>query len=159
MSRTTACLSVSSLLAACSRFTEPTPADRLEDARTLWDRQGPADYIYQTRVMCFCGGLAGAGRWIEVTVMSGQVTRGRYADTGQDVETQWFQQVPTIEDLFENVEYFLAQDPDQLEVVYDPDDGHPTRITADIRVQMADDEYFLESRNLQAMLTGLGPPR
>lgn len=157
MSRTTAGLSVSSLLAACSLFTEPTPADRLEDARQLWNRVGPADYIYETRVMCFCGGLA--GRWIEVTVIGKAVVRGRYADTGQDVEAQWLQLVPTIEDLFENVEHFIDQDPDQLEVVYDPADGHPTSITADIRVQTADDEFFIESRNLQAMLTALGLPR
>ena len=157
MSRTTACLSVSSLLAACSLFTEPTPADRLEDARQFWNRVGPADYIYETRVMCFCGGRA--GRWIEVTVMGNTVLRGRYTDIGQDVEAQWLQLVPTIEDLFENVEHFIDQDPDQLEVIYDRTDGHPISITADIHVQTADDEFLIESRNLQAMLTGLGLPR
>jgi len=157
MSRATACLSVSSLLAACSLFTEPAPADRLEDARRLWNRVGPAYYIYETRVMCFCGGLA--GRWIEATVMEKAVVRGRYADTGQDVEPQWLQLVPSIEDLFENVEHFIDQDPDQLEVVYDPADGHPISITADIRVQTADDEFLIESRNLQPMLTALGLPR
>lgn len=157
MSRTTAGLSVSTLLAACSLFTEPTPADRLEDARRLWHRGGPADYIYETRVTCFCGGLA--GRWIEVTVMGNAVVRGRYADTGQEVEAQWLELVPTIEDLFESVEHFIDQDPDQLDVVYDPADGHPISITVDIRVQTADDEVLIESRNLRAMLTALGLPR
>lgn len=47
------------------------------------------------------------------------------------------------EDLFENVEHFIDQDPDQLEVIY----------------RTADDEFLIESRNLQAMLTGLGLPR
>jgi len=157
MSRTAAGISFSSLLAACSLFTEPSRSDRLEDARQLWDRLGPADYIYETRISCFCGGLA--GRWVEATVMGGEVVRGRYADTGQDVETRWFQLVPTIEDLFENVEYFIEQDPDQLDIVYDPADGHPTRISADLRVMTADDEFFIESRNLQAMLTALSLPR
>ena len=63
------------------------------------------------------------------------------------------------EDLFENVEHFIDQDPDQLEVIYEPTDGHPISITADIHVQTADDEFLIESRNLQAMLTGLGLPR
>lgn len=153
MFRAAVSLSFCSLLTACSLLTEPSQDDRLDDARQRWERQGPADYVYETRVNCFCGGLA--GRWIEVSVMGGQVVRGRDVDTGQDIEAQWFQLVPTIVDLFDQVEYFIGEDPDELVVVYDPVDGHPTRITADIRVQTADDEYFIESRNLQAMLTVL----
>lgn len=157
MFRAAVSLTFCSLLTACSHFTEPSQDDRLDDARQLWERQGPADYVYETRVNCFCGGLA--GRWIEVTVIGGQVVRGRYADTGQDVEAQWFQLVLTIVDLFDQVEHFIGEDPDELVVVYDPVDRHPTRITADIRVRTADDEYFIESRNLQPTLTGLRQPR
>ena len=91
--------------------------------------------------------------------MGNAVVRGRYADTGQEVEAQWLELVPTIEDLFESVEHFIDQDPDQLDVVYDPADGHPISITVDIRVQTADDEVLIESRNLRAMLTALGLPR
>jgi uncharacterized protein DUF6174 len=149
MSRSAVCLSFSSLLAACSLLTGPSAGDRLDEARARWARVGPINYEYEVRWVCFCGGPV--GRWIAVSVRDDLVTRARYVDTGLDVESESFSEIPTIPGLFDQVANIIENDPYQLEVQYDPDDGHPIMLTVD-RIQNAvDDEYSFQSRNLQGI--------
>lgn len=149
MSRTAVCLSFSSLLAACSLLTGPSESDRLEDARARWAQVGPINYDYDVRWVCFCGGPA--GRWIAVSVRDNLVIQARYADTGLDVEPQFFPSIPTIPGLFDQVANIIENDPYQLDVQYDSDDGHPIMLSVD-RIQNAvDDEYSFQSRNLQGI--------
>ena len=149
MSRTAVCLSFSSLLTACSLFTGPSESDRLEDARARWAQVGPVSYDYDVRWVCFCGGPA--GRWIAVSVRNDLVVQARYADTGLDVEAEFFPTIPTIPGLFDQVANIIGNDPYQLDVQYDPDDGHPITLTVDRIHNAVDDEYSFESRNLQGI--------
>ncbi len=149
MSRSAVCLSFSSLLAACSLVTGPNDTDRLSDARARWDRVGPHNYDYDVRWDCFCGGLV--GRWVEVSVRGDVVIQARYADTGLDVEPQFYPDIPTIPGLFDQVATIIEEDPDRLEVRYDADDGHPIMLTVDRITNAVDDEYSFQSRNLLAI--------
>lgn len=147
MLRAAVSLSFCSLLTACSVPTEPSDADQLADARERWDRLGLSNYDYDVRWDCFC--LGPVGRWIEVSVRGNVVIRGRYADTGEDVELRLSPELPTIPDLFDQVESIIAGDPDRLDVRYDPDNGHLILLMVDRIHNAVDDEYSLQSRNLQ----------
>lgn len=149
MFRTAACISFTSLLAACSLVAGPSDGEQLADARARWDQVGPDNYDYDVRWDCFCGGLV--GRWIEVSVRGNVVITARYADTGLEVEPQYLPQVPTIAGLFDQVATIVAEDPDRLDVRYDSDDGHPVMLSVDRIHNAVDDEYSFQSRNLQAM--------
>lgn len=157
MFRTAACISFTSLLAACSLITGPSDGEQLADARARWDRAGPDNYDYDVRWDCFCGGLV--GRWLEVSVRGNVVIRATYADTGLDVEPQYFPQVPTVAGLFDQVATIIAEDPDHLEVEYDAERGQPVMLSVDRIRNAVDDEYSFQSRNLQAIPVLLGRVR
>ena len=149
MFRAAVCLAFSSLLAACSLVTGPNDTEQLADARARWARVGPDNYDYDVRWDCFCGGLV--GRWVEVSVRDNVVIQARYADTGLDVEPQFYSEIPTIPGLFDQVATIIEEDPDRLEVEYDPGDGRPVMLAVDRIYNAVDDEYSFQSRNLQAI--------
>lgn len=150
-------LTLATALAGCG-LTGPGEDDRLKEARLLWATRGQQDYIYEVRSDCFCGL---AGRWIEVTVLGNQVVSAQYADTRLPVESRMLPALPTVTDLFGRIADAVRASPVLLQVEYDPDDGHPTRINVDISYNIIDEEYLLQSRHLMGLLTASGntPPR
>jgi hypothetical protein len=143
-------LLLAALLSGCGLMTAPGEGDRLSDARQRWTTQGQRDYVYEIRSDCYCGL---AGRWIEVTIFGGQVASGKYVDTGAQIEAAYLPALPTVDDLFSRVQSAIDGHAVMLEVSYDAQDGHPTRINVDMRHNLADEEYLLQSRNLMGMLT------
>lgn len=144
------------LLPACG-LTGPGEDDRLADARQRWNSSGLGDYVYEVRSDCFCGL---AGRWIEVTVIGGQVASGRYLDTNTPVEKSFLPALPTVDDLFARIQNAIDAHAVLLQVQYHPGDGHPVRINVDVSHRIADEEYLLQSRNLMGLLTaGDAAPR
>jgi len=145
-------------LPACGLLTGPDEEDRLADARARWAAQGQQNYTYEVRSDCFCGL---AGRWIEVTVIEERVVSGRYLDDNTQVEPKLLPALPTVPDLFDRIRDAVRADAVLLQVEYSGNDGHPVRINVDIRYNVADEEYLLQSRNLMGLLTASGdsPPR
>lgn len=138
------------LLPACGLITGPGEDDRLADAKHRWSSSGLGDYVYEVRSDCFCGL---AGRWIEVTVIGGQVASGKYVDTNTPVEHNFLPALPTVADLFTRIQNAIDAHAVLLEVQYDPGDGHPVRINVDVSHRIADEEYLLQSRNMMGLLT------
>lgn len=144
-----------SALSGCSLFTEPNETDRLTAARRQWLITGTGYYTYEIRYSCEC---MIAGRWIEITVLGGQVEGGRYVDTGQPLDPYTTAGLPKINDLFDAVDRALAQRAVMLEVDYAANDGHPTRIFVDPNRRTVDDEYEIRTRNLQGLFISEGSP-
>ena len=147
--RLAAATGLCSLLTACSLVTGPNDLDNLDAARTRWNDAGPRDYSYDVRWACFCGGPV--GRWIRVTVVDGAVVEGRYLDTDNIVEFRYWKDLPTVPDLFDLVEGILGESPDRFDVLYNRDDGHPILLVVDRLENAVDDEYTLQSKNLQGL--------
>lgn len=145
------------LLPGCGLMTGPGEDDRLEDARHRWQASAVGNYVYEVRSDCFCGL---AGRWIEVTVIGGQVASGKYLDTNTMVETGFLPALPTVEDLFVRIQNAIDAHAVLLQVQYHTGDGHPVFINVDVSHRIADEEYLLQSRNLMGLLTaGDAAPR
>lgn len=137
------------MLTACSLLTGPNDLDNLESARSRWKEQGLQDYTYDLRWDCFCG--APAGRWIRVYVVRDAVVEATYIDNGEDVELRYVRDLPTIPDLFDRVADILEDEPDDFDVIYHRDDGHPILLLVDMIENAVDDEYSFQSRNLQVL--------
>lgn len=143
-------LTLAAALSGCGLITAPGEGDRLDAARRLWSSEGQRDYLYEVRSDCFCGL---AGRWIEVTVIGGQVAGGTYLDTHTPVAQGVVQALPTVPDLFDRIRHAIEARAVLLEVQYDTRDGHPVRINVDLSHMVVDEEYLLQSRNLMGLLT------
>ena len=129
----------------CGSLTAPTEGNRLSAARVQWAATAQPGYRYEAMTLCEC---LQAGRWIQVTVSDGQVTAGRYLDTGTPVETAALPALPTVPMMFDRIQHALSQRAVLLEVEYDPRDGHPTLINVDVSRTIVDEEFTLRSRNL-----------
>ena len=147
--RLAAATGLCSLLTACALLTGPEDLDNLAAARTRWNDAGLRDYSYEVKWECFCGGPV--GRWIRVTVVDGDIVEGRYLDTDEIVEFRFWRDLPTVPDLFDQVESILGQEPDRFDVLYHRDDGHPILLLVDRIENAADDEYSFQSKNLQGL--------
>ena len=148
-----ALLALLSALGGCELFSGPDAEDRLTTARRRWLTQGPYSYNYEVRRDCFC---PNAGRWARVEVEEGRVAAAVWLDSGSAVEPQWLAALPTVPTLFDDIERAIAQHAVLLETRYDPTDGHPIRINVDVSHNILDEEFAVDTRNLQTPLTAAG---
>lgn len=138
-------LALVAALWGCNLVSGPDSDDRLTSARRLWLTTGPRDYQYEIRRDCFC---LLAGRWILVIVVGGRVSSAWYRDTDQAVEPQYLATMPTVAELFDQIELALAQHAVKLDAEYDAQDGHPTLIDVDVSRTTIDEEFQIHTRNL-----------
>ena len=108
-------LALSIFGAACGRDKPAASGEqgRLDEARGLWENDGPRDYQMEIRDVCFCPPTL----WIE-TVVNGEVTSH---ESGEEV---FFDPGPrTMEDLFDAVQEVIDAGYATLEVNYDETTG------------------------------------
>ena len=132
-------------LAACSDLTGP--GAELADARERWESRRMVQYEYRFQRSCFC--IEEATRAAKVRVLTGVVTSAWYLSDGSPVPSENLRFYPTVDELFETIENAIERDADRLEVEYDRETGHPTRIDVDYLEQAADDELFIRAWELQ----------
>lgn len=151
MTRRWLVLSALAALAACEAPTAPGDRDNLLAARARWQTQGSTSYTFEITRSCFC--LLG-GRRMAVSVRNGAVSGAEYLDSGGPVELTLLTYVPTIPDLFDQIEAALDQRAAYFFASYDPNYGFPTRFEVDPSASAIDDELAVSVRNLQVSQPG-----
>jgi hypothetical protein len=108
----------------------------LADGEALWSGLSITDYDFTIRKTCVCPPPAGTS--IEVSVRDSRLATARSAEGGSRIDLG---DIPgTVPALFVTVHEAIADDPDTLEIAYDPDYGFPRTIRIDHRKAYADDE-------------------
>lgn len=118
-------LMLSLVLAACDTPTEPaTPVPGEPSVqRQLWERQGIDDYRYVFGRTCFCEALPP----VRVDVRDGRVVAVREADTGRAVPRERWDQVPTVDRVFDWIAEAEARG-ERTAVEFHPELGYPMRV-------------------------------
>ncbi|UCC75012.1 MAG: hypothetical protein JSV86_10800 [Gemmatimonadota bacterium] len=144
---TYALLALATAASACS---DVTGLEReLEDNRALWESEGPASYSFDYHVVCYC--LPEVTRPVTITVQHGEVVSVTYVDTGEPVDTPCLCDYPTVDDLFDEIESVLAEDPYSVRVDYDPELGYPADFFVDYDLQIADEEWGFDVLRLDPL--------
>ena len=109
------------------------------------------DYSFELRRSCFCG--PDFTRRIRIDVESGSVIGAVYVDDGQPVTTP-LGELSTIEDLFDEIQNAIDREAFTLLAEYEPVFGHPTEVSIDFDIQIADEEMAFDVRNLVFAVAG-----
>lgn len=126
------------LLAACTanEVTQSSEVTTQTPQYQQWKNQAVQDYRYQLEIHY----APQEPLVINIEVRDGTVVSETDATTGGPVvPPRTFPPYNTIDRLFDLIEEAEARGADQIEVVYDPKLGYPTRISTDDNIQVADD--------------------
>lgn len=145
-----ACLAAGSA-AACSNPLDAR-VETLAENRNRWESDGPADYSYVYNEICFCAPPLAA----RVEVRDGVVVSAAHPETGEPLPAEDVERVPTVEELFAEVEAAFREDPAVASVTYDPQFGHPTDAYFDFRLNVADEERGFTAKELEPLEPGDG---
>lgn len=128
-----------------------TAPERLElsAARERWADAKPAEYQFNYTRVCFCPTLTN----VRVTVRNNVVISALVIATGAELSPAEREQVPTIDGLFDLIEAAMDQNAHDLRVQYDATMGFPQSIIVDYREMIADDELFLEVKEVMSTAT------
>ena len=127
-------------LAGCSDALGPVEDD-LDDARELWAEQAPASYTFVFRRSCFCA--SEFIRPVRIIVDGDTVVSAVFADDGTPIETP-LSEVPTIPDLFDEIQSAIDGGADEIALTFDEAYGHPVTVSIDFLAQAIDDEMYFE---------------
>lgn len=118
---------VASQLVGCGDEEKDTAQSNL----ALWQRKGPASYVYIVQTSCFCGDIEP----VRVVVTDGVVTSALGTESGT------VQPAKTMTDLLKDVVREAGQDDATFTTEYDPTLGYLKRLEVDQDSQTADDEF------------------
>lgn len=118
-----------------------TPEGRLTAAEQRWSDAGIADYEMTYQVQCFCPQLE-----VTVVVAGGEIADTTSRDPSADASSSppWESVPLTVEDMFDEIQAAYDSDAAEVQVSYDPTDGHPFRYWVDQEAEMADEEQGIE---------------
>ncbi len=123
----------------------PQDIAALAAAEDHWAARPFADYVFETRRVCFCP--FEMTQWTRVTVRSGAVARAERVADGTVLPPDQHQVWWTIEDLFEEIRHAAASEfYRDIVVSYDPDLGFPVRIELLEKPIVADAEATIDVR-------------
>jgi hypothetical protein len=120
----------------------------LQEARDRWARARISSYDYTLTRACFCS--SEFTRPIIVSVRNGTVASRRYADSGQPIPATFENVFSTVDDLFDEIELAIDNDPAQLRASYDDSIGVPLSVYIDPEANTADDEHGFGVSNFVA---------
>ncbi len=125
------------------------PRRQLDAQRALWASRAPDHYRYEVSIGCMCPRELASPVLIEVENGIGRVVS--YADgTPVDpVRINSWQQVRTMEGVFDIIDHWIDYRDGTMTVHYDPVNGHPTVIDIDLIPEAIDDEVRYTIRNVQ----------
>jgi hypothetical protein len=121
------------ILAACGGDSTTTPANPLDEQRSLWASQDLTDYTFDVSRSCYCQFVGD----VRVTVKDGVITdvTELASEVARDPET-----FRTIDGLFDLVQDAYDRDAHEVQVEFDPSRGYPTRVWIDYVLMIADEE-------------------
>jgi hypothetical protein len=130
------------VLAGCSDALGPGHSlTDLGVARQRWRTRGYDAYTYTIRTSCFCANVHPT----RVIVSRDTVRSAVDLVTNQAIDPRW---VMTIDQLFEFIQQGINKPAQMLEVSYDQRLGYPISINYDGAAGIADDELFIEVRDV-----------
>lgn len=139
-------------LAGCDGSPLGPEGDRLEDALDRWRSAGLTSYRYVYEAHCFCGPTA--TQPVAVVVVDGEVASITSVATGEPVQPGAPgdpAEVLTVEGLFGFLRDALEDEPASFSASYDPGLGYPRSAMVDFDVQVADEEFGFEARELSVL--------
>jgi hypothetical protein len=138
------------LTAACSEPLGPQQ-DELTEAVARWEEAGLQDYVFEFQRLCFCGG--DTIRRVRIEVRNGSVSAATYVDDGSPVREEYRTDLPTIEDLFEEIQDAIDREAHSLAASYHADRGYPTSVAIDYIENAVDEEMAFNVYSLEALGT------
>lgn len=132
---------------ACSSLLGPE-RDALEEARARWNVAAPAAYTFEFQRFCFCG--TEFLRPVEIQVVDDEVIAAFFAEDGGPV-TRALAEIPTIEDLFDEIQNAIDLEAHQVLADYDGELGFPTDVSIDFELQVVDEEMAFRVSGFDAV--------
>ena len=112
----------------------------LERARIRWEANGPSDYTYAIRRLCFCAYVGP----VRVTVENGAVVSIVPVD-GEEPPFELDEQLfPGVDGLFDIIQDAVARDAHSITATYDPVTGVPLEFFIDYEEFAVDEELGME---------------
>ncbi len=146
---TIVCLALASILGLASQGCGADPlgpeTDALSRARARWAAAGIDSYVFDFQRLCFCGG--DVIRPVLIDVLDGEVSSATFLDTGEPV-TDPAAGLPTIEDLFEEIQSAIDRNAHSVVARYDPDLGYPSEVSIDFLENAIDEEMAFSVSSL-----------
>lgn len=140
---------IGGLAAACSDDPLGPAQDAFRAARAKWQAGGPSAYEFDYRLQCFCGPVT--TRPVTVHVEAGEVTAVLFRDGPGEATAEEREFFPTVDELLDRIERTLEQEPVVFEAEYDPELGYPTFVSADVSLQILDEEFAFEVTRLEPL--------
>ena len=142
---------VAVVLATIGCSTNPLSPDReaLASTRARWEASGIDSYVFEFQRLCFCPPVV--IRQVRIEVVDGAVSSAVYVDTGDPVDDPSVS-VPTIEDLFDEIQDAIDREADSLETEYDSQAGYPISVSIDYIEQAIDDEMAFTVPTLDVLV-------
>lgn len=129
----------------CSSSLAPE-RDDLDEASARWEAEGPADYRYEYRRVCFCLPLHAL-----VEVRDGEVVAATDLETDAEVPPEELASFPTVDELFATLEEWITRRPHEMRVTYDAELGYPRSAFFDFQFNVADEEQGFDATGLEAL--------
>lgn len=131
--------------------TEPRARElkELEANRRKWASRGVSSYRYVVTNFCFC--LDESRGPVAVEVRGGATVSATYLSGGAPARQQPFASMDSVEDLFDTISRALDREPDEVEVVYDPQLGYPRSARFDFDDRSTDEEGGFSVESFQRL--------
>lgn len=121
----------------------------LEHNRQLWHAAGTASYRFLELRTCYCPSASFG--LVEITVDADTIVGVRSLRDGNAVPANVWPAFQTVASLFATLDDAIARRAYRYEVVYDPVRGFPASISLDGRLQVADDELYVQVSSLSML--------
>ena len=122
--------------------------EELAEARDRWAETRVDSYRFDFQRICFCP--PDFVRPVRIEVLAGTVTSAVYVDTGEPI-SGLLSSVPTIEDLFDEIQDAMDRDPFLLMADYHVDIGYSTSVSIDFNEQTIDEEMAFSVSSFQLL--------
>lgn len=125
--------------------TGPSELDQLDLAEARWERSGPADYRFETRIVCFCP--PDYADWHAVTVNDGAIVALVNLTTQVSVPANRWNEWDTVDRMFDRIREFIDSAIfGRVEATYHPVLGFPEEVNMVAREGVADAGLLIEVR-------------
>jgi hypothetical protein len=88
---------------------------------------------------------------VRIEVRDGVVSAATYVDDGSPVGEEYRTDLPTIEDLFEEIQDAIDREAHSLSASYDADRGYPTAVAIDYIENAVDEEMAFNVYSLEPL--------
>ncbi len=107
-------------------------------ARQVWDTAGIHDYQFTLAQHCFCP----AEEAIRIVVRQDAVASARYTPSGQSVNSDRLNSLPSLSAIFQKIEDGYARNAASIQLSLNPEYGYPERVFIDYTTMIADEELI-----------------